>query len=153
MKLEHSGMKSDISRSVREADKHGKMATEGHKHAEKKSSKMMSEIEMDKELTDIKREMEELKMKMWQDKKLRWVCEWPMQKPKVKWPVKQLMARRQYRLLKRWLRYAENLKATEEEMIDHCWPETKRGLDDWDDDEEFELGSSADLKHCQVDRT
>jgi hypothetical protein len=22
------------------------------------------------------------------------------------------------------LRYAENLKATEEEMIDHCWPET-----------------------------
>jgi hypothetical protein len=43
------------------------------------------------------------------------------------------------------LRYAENLKATEEKMIDHCWPETGKGLDDWDDEED-ELGSSEDLK-------
>jgi hypothetical protein len=54
MKLEHSGMKSDSGRSVREENKHGKMATEGHKHAENKSSKMMSTTEMDKELADIK---------------------------------------------------------------------------------------------------
>jgi hypothetical protein len=84
--------------------------------------------------------------------KLRWVYEWPMKEPKVKWPVRELMVKRQRRLLKRWLRYAENLKATEEKMICHCWPETGRGLDDWDDDEEFELGSSDDLKHCQEGR-
>jgi hypothetical protein len=58
------------------------------------------------------------------------VHEWPMKKAKAKWPVKQLMVMRQCRLLKRWLRYAENLKATEEKMIYHCEPETGRGLDD-----------------------
>jgi hypothetical protein len=46
------------------------------------------------------------------------------------------------------LRYAENLKATEEEMIYHCKPETGRGLDD----EEFEWGSNEDLKHYQEGR-
>jgi hypothetical protein len=55
---------------------------------------------------------------------------------------------RQRRLLRKWLRYAENLKATEEEMIDHCWPETGKGLDDWDDEED-KLGSSEDLIDCQ----
>jgi hypothetical protein len=44
------------------------------------------------------------------------------------------------------LRYAENLKATEEKIIYVCEPETGRGLDD----EEFELGSAKDLKHYQV---
>jgi hypothetical protein len=61
MKLEHSGMRSDSSRSVREVDRHSKMATEGHR---KKSLELMSAAEMDKELADIKREMEELEMKM-----------------------------------------------------------------------------------------
>jgi hypothetical protein len=32
-----------------------------------------------------------------------------MKKTKIKWPVKELMARRQWRLLKGWLRHAENL--------------------------------------------
>jgi hypothetical protein len=53
----------------------------------------MSAAEMDKELADIKREMEELEMKMRQDKKPRWVYEWPMKKPKVKWPVRELMVK------------------------------------------------------------
>jgi hypothetical protein len=43
---------------------------------------------------------------------------------KGKMASQELMVMRQRRLLKRWLRYAENLKATEEKMIDHCWPET-----------------------------
>jgi hypothetical protein len=34
------------------------------------------------------------------------------------------------------------------EMIDHCWPETEKSLDDWDDEED-ELGSSEDLIDCQ----
>jgi len=51
--------------------------------------------------------------------------------------------------LKRWLRYAENLKAIEEKINCHCEPETGRGLDD---DEEDELGSDEDLKDCQEGR-
>jgi hypothetical protein len=71
-----------------------------------------------------------------------------MQMPKVKWPGRELMVKRQQRLLRKWLRYAENLMATEEEMIDHCWPETGKSLDDWDDEED-KLGSSEDLIDCQ----
>jgi hypothetical protein len=37
MKLEHSGLWSDSSRSAREVDRNSSMATEGHKRAEKKS--------------------------------------------------------------------------------------------------------------------
>jgi hypothetical protein len=72
MKLETLLMRSDNSRFTKEADKHNNMATEGHKHAERKSPELMSTTEMDKELADIKREMEELKLKMRQDRKSRW---------------------------------------------------------------------------------
>jgi hypothetical protein len=61
--------------------------------------------------------MVNLELKMQQDKKPRWVYEWPMRKSKVKWPVKELMVIRQRRLLKRWLRYAKNLNGPEEEMV------------------------------------
>jgi hypothetical protein len=134
MKLSTQDCRSDSSRSVREADRTTRWLLKAISML-RKSSKLMSAAEMDKELADIKREMEELEMKMRQNKKPRWVHEWPMKKPKVKWPVRELMVKRQQRLLRRWLRYAENLKATEEEMIDHCWPETGKGLDDWDDEE------------------
>jgi hypothetical protein len=92
--------------------------------------------------------MEELEMRMRQDKKPRWVNEWPMKTPKVKWPVRELMVKRQQRLLKRWLRYAEDLRATEKEMICYCWPETGKSLDDWDDEED-EMRSSEGLIDCQ----
>jgi hypothetical protein len=64
MKLGTQDCRSDSSRSIRETDRSSKMATEGHKHAERKSPKLMNTTEMDKELADIKREMEELEMKM-----------------------------------------------------------------------------------------
>jgi hypothetical protein len=67
-----------------------------------------------------------------------------MRKPKEKWPVKELMVRRQCRLLKRWLRYVENLNGLEEEMVQVCEPETGKFFS-----EENELGSFEDLKHCQ----
>jgi hypothetical protein len=86
--------------------------------------------EMDKELYELKADIEKLELRMRQDRRRRWMRELPMKKAKEKWPVKELMVRRQRRLLKRWLRYAENLKATEEKMIYHCEPETGRGLDD-----------------------
>jgi hypothetical protein len=96
MKLEHSGMRSDSNKSVREVDRNNSMATEGHRFAKWKKPELMSVAEMDKELADIKREMEELEMKIRQDKKSkqRWVYKWPMRKSKVKWPVKELMVKR-----------------------------------------------------------
>jgi hypothetical protein len=66
-----------------------------------------------------------------------------MRKPKAKWTVRELMVRGKCRLLKRWLRYAENLKATEEKIIYVCEPETGKFLG-----EENELGSVEDLKNC-----
>jgi hypothetical protein len=70
-----------------------------------------------------------------------------MKEPKAKWPVKELMVRRQRRLLKGWLMYTETLNGPEE-MVRVCEPETGRGLND----EESELGSTEDLKPCQEGR-
>jgi hypothetical protein len=84
---------------------------------------------------------------MQQKAKSRWVYEWPMRKPKDKWSVKELMVRRQCRLLKGWLRYAENLDGPEE-MVLICEPETGKDLSDFED----EWGSDEDLKNCQVGR-
>ena len=83
---------------------------------------------------------------MQQKAKPIWVYEWPMKKPKVKWPVKESMVVRQCRLLKGWLRYAENLNGPEE-MVQVCEPKTGRGLSD----EENELRSTKDLRYCQED--
>jgi hypothetical protein len=107
------------------------MATEGHKPAGRKGPKLMNTAEM--------------------DKNPRWVNEWPMKVPKVKWPVRELMVKRQQRLLKRWLRYAKDLKAKEDKIICYCWPETGRSLDD-NDDEWDKLGSTDDLQYCRLGR-
>jgi hypothetical protein len=119
------------------------MVTEGHRHAGKKS-KAKKLVQMDKELYELKANIEKLKLRMQKDKRSRWMHEWPMKKPKEKWPVKELMVRGQCRLLKRWLRYAENLNGPEEEMVQVCEPETGRDLS--------ELGSAEDLKNCQEGR-
>jgi hypothetical protein len=128
------------------------MVTEDHRHAGRKKSKAEKLAEMDKErdkeLYELKADIEKLELRMRQDRRRRRMRELPMKKAKEKWPVKELMVRGQRRLLKRWLRYAENLKATEEKMIYVCEPETGRGLDD----EEDELGSAEDLKDCQEGR-
>ena len=50
-------------------------------------------------------------------------------KTKMKWPVKELMARRQCRLLRRWLRHAENLNRPEN-MVQICEPKIGRNLSD-----------------------
>jgi len=54
MKLDTLRMWSDSNRSAREVDRNSRMATEDHKRAEKKSPNLMSAVEMDKELADIK---------------------------------------------------------------------------------------------------
>jgi hypothetical protein len=38
-------------------------------------------------------------------------------KKKAKWPVNKLLAREQRILMRRWLRHAENLNDTEEDLI------------------------------------
>jgi hypothetical protein len=61
-------------------------------------------------------------------------------KTKVKWPVREMLARRQWRLLKMWLRHAESLR-DEEEMVQVCEPEAGRNLSDED-----ELRSLEDIR-------
>jgi hypothetical protein len=147
MKLEMLKMQSDSNKFARKANRDSSMATKGCRDAERKNPELMSTVERGKELVDIRERIEEPELKMRRDKKPRWVYEWPMKKPKMKWPVKQLMVIRQHRLLRRWLRYAENLKTTEEEMVQICEPQTGDILG-----EENELGSAGDLKHCQEGR-
>jgi hypothetical protein len=61
--------------------------------------------------------LNEIAIEMRHDRRARWMYEWPMKKAKAKWPVKELMVIRQRRLLRGWLRYAENLNGLEEEMV------------------------------------
>jgi hypothetical protein len=79
---------------------------------ERRSISSQEKTEMDKELTEIRARMEELALQMQQDARSHWVYEWPM-KTKVKWPVREMLARRQRRLLKMWLRHAESLRDEE----------------------------------------
>jgi hypothetical protein len=90
------------------------MATEGHAHGGKKNHQQQENAARDKELAEIRARMDELALRMQQNAKSRWVYEWPM-KTKEKWPVRELMAKRQQRLLKGWLRHAENLNRPEED--------------------------------------
>jgi hypothetical protein len=122
------------------------MTTEGHAHGGKKIHQQQENTEWDKELAEIRARMDELELQMQQDARSRWVYEWPM-KTKVKWPVKELVAKRQQRLLKGWLRHAENLNRPEE-MVQVCEPEAGRNLSSEDD-----MGSAEDLKDCQEGRT
>jgi hypothetical protein len=52
------------------------------------------EIEIDKELSEIRARMEQLAFQMQQSARARWVYEWPM-KTKVKWSIQKLLAREQ----------------------------------------------------------
>jgi hypothetical protein len=116
------------------------MAIEGCRYAGRKNQELVSKEDIDEELADIRAEIEKLALRMQQNARMdelaleiqqkaksRWVYEWPMRKAKEKWPVKELMARRQRRLLRGWLRYAENLNRPEK-RVQICEPETGRNL-------------------------
>jgi hypothetical protein len=151
------------------------MATEGHRKKSKAEKLAEWDEEETRNLYELKADIEKVELRMRQDRRRRRLCELPMEKAKAKWPVKQLMVIRQRRLLKRWLRYAEDLRATEENMVCYCWPETGKSLDGGDDwgklesvdgfkycrlgrkeeipacQEGNELGSVEDLKDCRED--
>jgi hypothetical protein len=123
------------------------MATEGHERGQREGDQQKkNNPDMDLEFNEIRARMEKLAFKMQKDAKMHWVYEWPMKK-RVKWPVKELLARGQRRLMRRWLRHTENLSDTEEELIHICEPETGRNLSD-----EEEKRSDEDLINCQVGR-
>jgi hypothetical protein len=100
----------------RREDKSREMATEGHACDGKEIHQQQSKDAMDKELIEIRVRMEILAFQMQWDAKLISVYEWPM-KTKEKWPVKELLARRQWRLLGMWLRHVESPRDDEEEMV------------------------------------
>jgi hypothetical protein len=62
------------------------MATEGHEHGPRGDHQQKNKDETDKEINEIREQMEKLGFKMQQDAKMHWVYEWPM-KNKVKWPI------------------------------------------------------------------
>jgi hypothetical protein len=141
---------SDSNRSVERTDRHNKMATEGHRKKIKAEKLAEWDEEETRKLYELKADIEKMELRMRQDRRRRRLCELPMEKAKEKWPVKQLMVIRQRRLLKRWLRYAENLRATEENMVCYCWPETGKSLDN--DDDLNKLESADGFKYCRLGR-
>jgi hypothetical protein len=96
--------------------KREKMAIEGHEHGRRGDSQKKSKAEIDEELAEIRERMEQLTLKIQQETKTRWTYEWPL-KRKEKWLVRRLLARKQQQELRKWLRYADNLSETEEELI------------------------------------
>ena len=82
-------------------------------------------------------------VKMLEEAKAHWVYEWPMKK-RVKWSFKELLAKRQQRMLKIWLRYAESLSDTE--LVCICEPKVGETLSD---EEERSVSS---LINCQEGR-
>jgi hypothetical protein len=64
VKLETLGMQSDGSRSAREADRHSKMATEGRRKKSKEERLVEMEKERDKELYELKADIEKLELRM-----------------------------------------------------------------------------------------
>jgi hypothetical protein len=103
VKLETLGMQSD-SRFARKTGKESTMVTEDHRHAGRKKSKAERLAEMekerDKEIYELKVDIEKLELRMRQDRRMRQMRELPMKKAKEKWPVKELMVRGQCRLLR-----------------------------------------------------
>jgi N12 class adenine-specific DNA methylase len=97
MKLDTLKMQSDNRRTVRNAGKDNTMVTEDHRHAGRKKRKVERLVEMekerDKELYELKADIEKLELRMRQDRRLRWMRELPIKKEKAKWPVKELMVR------------------------------------------------------------
>ena len=101
MKLETLGVQSDSSRFARRADRDNNMATEGRRFAGRKDLELISNAEWDEELTEMNARLDEIAIEMRQDKRSRWMREWPMRKPKPKWLFKELMVIGQRTLLKR----------------------------------------------------
>jgi hypothetical protein len=56
------------------------MVVEGHKRGRREDFPQKRKVEMDKELSEIRAEMEKLALKMQQEEKVRWRYEWPLKR-------------------------------------------------------------------------
>jgi hypothetical protein len=74
----HSHFQSEQQQIFQEGRLKVKMATEGRKHGQGKDHQQEKREEMDKELQDIRAELERLTFKVQQESRTRWVYEWPM---------------------------------------------------------------------------
>ena len=89
--------------------------------------------------------MEQMTLKMQQEIKVHWRYKWGLNK-KEKWPVQKLLAKKQQKIVRRWLRYDENFNDIEEELVCICEPEVGETLSD-------EEGRSViGLINCQYGR-
>jgi hypothetical protein len=77
----------------------------------------------------MREEINRLMLNMQREEKGIWRYEWPM-KQKEKWPIQQMISIRQKKKLRRWLRHAKTLSATEEDMVYICEPEVGKNLSD-----------------------
>jgi hypothetical protein len=64
MKLETLLVQSDSSRLARRADKDNNRVTEGHRYAGRKKSELWTQEDIDKELTEIREDIEKLELWM-----------------------------------------------------------------------------------------
>ena len=69
------------------------MATKGHGCGHREDRKKKKNLEMDKELAEVRERMEELALRVQQNAKTHWVYEWPLRR-KAKWSIKKLLAKR-----------------------------------------------------------
>jgi hypothetical protein len=116
------------NRTARKASRDSTMVTKGHRHARRKNQA--------ENLSELRANIENLALKIWQDKELRWVYEWPMKEDKRKMAIQGVDGQMRAKVV--------------EEGVEVCKPETGRGLEDFD--KENELGSTEDLKNCQEDK-
>jgi hypothetical protein len=73
------------------------MATEGHKKKSQGGHQQVRKEKKDKELKEMREELNRLMLKMQQEAQGRWKYEWPL-KRKVKWPIQQLISRRKKKI-------------------------------------------------------
>jgi hypothetical protein len=79
-----------------------------HEHGRGEVFPQKCKAEIEKDLREIRVEMEELAFNMQQETKVCWRYEWPL-KRKTRWFVRDFLARGKQHVLKIWLRYDENL--------------------------------------------
>jgi hypothetical protein len=68
------------------------MATKSHEHGGRGDHQQKTKAKIGEELVEIRARLEQLALIMQQSARTRWVYEWTMKK-KVKWPVKELLAK------------------------------------------------------------
>jgi hypothetical protein len=84
------------------------MTIDGHKHERREVHSHKRKAEMDKELSEIQVQMEELAFNIQHESKVHWRYE-GLLKRTTKWHVHKILSRSKQHMLKRWLRHDGDL--------------------------------------------